>query len=99
MQHSAAAGKSSLTSLGLAWEQQGLARAFCSSALALAASAGAQERSTIELGAFTSVGFFDKALTLNTGYGIGGRVGAYLVHRIEAFQSYHRVQAQSVYKR
>jgi hypothetical protein len=50
-------------------------------ALALAASAGAQERGTIEFGAFTSVGFFDKALTLNTGYGIGGRVGAYLVPR------------------
>jgi hypothetical protein len=50
-------------------------------ALAVATSAGAQERGTIEFGAFTSMGFFDKALTLDKGYGIGGRVGAYLVPR------------------
>ena len=49
--------------------------------LVVAASAGAQERGTIEFGGFTSVAKFDKALTLNTGYGIGGRVGAYLVPR------------------
>jgi len=50
-------------------------------ALVVAASAGAQERGTIEFGGFTSVSKFDKDLTLNTGYGIGGRVGAYLVPR------------------
>ena len=50
-------------------------------ALVVAASAGAQERGTIEFGGFTSVAKFDKDLTLNTGYGIGGRVGAYLVPR------------------
>src|SRR6476620_5613702 len=50
-------------------------------ALVVAASAGAQERGTIEFGGFTSVSKFDKDLTLNTGYGNGGRVGAYLVPR------------------
>jgi len=48
-------------------------------ALVVAASAGAQERGTIEFGGFASVARFDKGLTLNTGYGVGGRVGAYLV--------------------
>jgi len=50
-------------------------------ALVIAVSAGAQERGTIEFGGFTSVAKFDQALSLNTGYGIGGRVGAYLVPR------------------
>ena len=50
-------------------------------ALVVTASAGAQERGTIEFGGFTSVAKFDQALSLNTGYGIGGRVGAYLVPR------------------
>ncbi len=50
-------------------------------AFVIAVSAGAQERGTIEFGGFTSVAKFDKALSLNTGYGIGGRVGAYLVPR------------------
>ena len=50
-------------------------------ALVIAVSAGAQERGTIEFGGFTSVAKFDQALSLNTAYGIGGRVGAYLVPR------------------
>jgi len=50
-------------------------------ALVIAASAGAQERGTIEFGGFTSVAKFDKDLSLNTGFGVGGRVGAYLVPR------------------
>jgi outer membrane protein OmpA-like peptidoglycan-associated protein len=47
-------------------------------ALVLALPAGAQERGTMEFGAFGSAASFDKALTLNTGYGGGGRVGMYL---------------------
>lgn len=47
-------------------------------ALALALPAGAQERGTVEFGAFGSAASFDKALTLSTGYGGGGRVGMYL---------------------
>lgn len=47
-------------------------------ALAFAAPAAAQTRGTVEFGAFGSVGRFDKALTLNSGYGAGGRVGIYL---------------------
>ena len=47
-------------------------------ALVLALPAGAQERGTVEFGAFGSAATFDKNLTLNTGYGGGGRVGMYL---------------------
>ena len=47
-------------------------------ALVLALPAGAQERGTVEFGAFGSAASFDKNLTLNTGYGGGGRVGMYL---------------------
>ena len=50
-------------------------------ALVVAATAGAQERGTIEFGGFTSVAKFDQDLSLNTGFGIGGRVGAFLVPR------------------
>jgi outer membrane protein OmpA-like peptidoglycan-associated protein len=47
-------------------------------ALALALPASAQERGTVEFGAFGSAASFDKNLSLNTGYGGGGRVGVYL---------------------
>jgi len=59
------------------------ARAFIGgiAALVMAVSAGAQERGTIEFGGFASVAKFDQALSLISGYGIGGRVGAYLVPR------------------
>jgi outer membrane protein OmpA-like peptidoglycan-associated protein len=43
-----------------------------------AALASAQERGTLELGAFGTYGRFDKALTLNTGLGAGGHVGMFL---------------------
>lgn len=50
-------------------------------ALVIAVPAAAQQRGTIEFGAFGSVGRFDKALTLDQGYGGGGRVGAFLTPR------------------
>jgi len=50
--------------------------------LACAVPAAAQQRGTVEFGAFGSLGMFDKALTLDRGYGGGGRVGAYLEPRV-----------------
>jgi outer membrane protein OmpA-like peptidoglycan-associated protein len=47
-------------------------------ALLWAASAQAQQRGTVEFGAFGSAGRFDKGLTLDKGFGGGGRVGIYL---------------------
>lgn len=46
--------------------------------LVLAVPVAAQQRGTVEFGAFGSVGRFDKALTLDQAYGGGGRIGAYL---------------------
>jgi outer membrane protein OmpA-like peptidoglycan-associated protein len=45
---------------------------------ASAASLAAQQRGTVEFGAYASAGTFDKSLTLNSGFGVGGRVGVYL---------------------
>lgn len=50
----------------------------CVTALALAMPAGAQERGTMEFGAFGSAATFDNQLSLKTGYGGGGRIGMYL---------------------
>lgn len=50
-------------------------------ALVIAVPAAAQQRGTIEFGAFASAGRFDKALTLDQGFGGGGRVGAFLTPR------------------
>lgn len=50
----------------------------CLAALALSAPAAAQERGTMELGAFASAAQFDHDLSLKTGYGGGGRIGMYL---------------------
>ncbi len=47
-------------------------------ALAWAMPAAAQERGTVEFGAFGSAASFDNALSLKTGYGGGGRVGVFL---------------------
>ncbi|CAN5455381.1 hypothetical protein BH09GEM1_BH09GEM1_44780 [soil metagenome] len=47
-------------------------------ALAMALPAAAQERGTVEFGAFGSAASFDKNLSLSTGYGGGGRVGVHL---------------------
>lgn len=47
-------------------------------ALVMAAPVAAQQRGTVEFGAFGSAGSFDKALTLDRGFGVGGRVGVYL---------------------
>ncbi|MEO8621031.1 MAG: outer membrane beta-barrel protein [bacterium] len=47
-------------------------------ALVLAIPAAAQDRGTLEFGAFGSAASFDNALTLKTGYGGGGRVGMFL---------------------
>lgn len=47
-------------------------------ALLFAVPAMAQQRGTIELGAFGSAASFDNNLSLKTGYGGGGRVGAFL---------------------
>jgi outer membrane protein OmpA-like peptidoglycan-associated protein len=46
--------------------------------LMCAIPAAAQERGTVEFGAFGSGGMFNKSLTLNSGFGVGGHVGAYL---------------------
>lgn len=51
-------------------------------ALVLALPAAAQERGTIEFGAFGSLASFDRELSLTTAYGGGGRVGAYLDPRL-----------------
>ena len=51
-------------------------------ALVCAVPAAAQQRGTVEFGAFGSLGSFDKALTLNRGYGGGGRIGAFLEPRV-----------------
>jgi hypothetical protein len=55
-------------------------RAFtvCVAALVLAVPAAAQQRGTMELGAFTSAAKFNNDLSLKTGWGGGGRVGMYL---------------------
>ena len=47
-------------------------------ALAWAAPAAAQQRGTMEFGAFGSAASFDNALSLKTGYGGGGRIGMFL---------------------
>lgn len=46
--------------------------------LAWALPAGAQERGTMEFGAFGSAASFDRALSLTTAYGGGGRIGMFL---------------------
>ncbi|HEY3286104.1 MAG TPA: OmpA family protein [Gemmatimonadaceae bacterium] len=60
-----------------------LLRAFTIAAAVLlsSATAAAQQRGTIEFGAFGSAGRFDKALTLDQGMGAGGRIGAFLTPR------------------
>jgi peptidoglycan-associated lipoprotein len=50
--------------------------------LACAVPVAAQERGTVEFGAFGSAGMFDKSLTLSHGFGGGGRVGIYLDPRL-----------------
>ncbi len=47
-------------------------------ALLWAAPAVAQQRGTMEFGAFGSAATFDNALSLKTGYGGGGRIGMFL---------------------
>lgn len=47
-------------------------------ALVLAVPAAAQQRGTMEFGAFASAASFDNALTLKSAFGGGGRVGMYL---------------------
>jgi hypothetical protein len=47
-------------------------------ALAWAVPAAAQQRGTMEFGAFGSAAQFDEALSLKTGYGGGGRIGMFL---------------------
>ena len=47
-------------------------------ALMFAVPAAAQQRGTIEFGAFASAASFDNNLSLKTGYGGGGRIGAFL---------------------
>jgi peptidoglycan-associated lipoprotein len=47
-------------------------------AIALALPLAAQERGTVEFGAFGSAGRFDKSLTLDYGFGGGGRIGVFL---------------------
>ena len=51
-------------------------------ALVWAVPAAAQRRGTMEFGAFASAASFDNKLSLKTGYGVGGRVGMFLVPRV-----------------
>lgn len=51
-------------------------------ALVLAVPAGAQQRGTMEFGAFGSVASFDNALSLKSAYGGGGRIGMFLNPRL-----------------
>lgn len=53
-------------------------------AVVWALPAAAQERGTMEFGAFGSAATFDNALSLKTGYGGGGRIGMYLDHNVVA---------------
>jgi peptidoglycan-associated lipoprotein len=48
----------------------------------VAAPVAAQQRGTVEFGAFASAGRFDKSLTLDRGYGGGGHVGVFLDPRV-----------------
>ncbi len=50
-------------------------------AVVFAVPAAAQQRGTMEFGAFGSAASFDNALSLKTGFGGGGRVGMYLAPR------------------
>ena len=50
--------------------------------LALAGPVAAQQRGTVELGAFASAGMFDNSLTLDKGFGAGGHVGIFLDPRV-----------------
>lgn len=50
-------------------------------AVVWAVPAAAQMRGTMEFGAFASAATFDRDLTLNTGFGGGGRIGMFLEHR------------------
>jgi peptidoglycan-associated lipoprotein len=52
--------------------------AIGAAALVWAVPAAAQDRGTVEFGAFGSAGTFNKSLTLNSGVGGGGLVGIYL---------------------
>jgi outer membrane protein OmpA-like peptidoglycan-associated protein len=51
-------------------------------ALVCAAPAAAQDRGTMEFGAFGSAASFDDALSLTSAYGGGGRVGMFLTPRL-----------------
>ena len=51
-------------------------------AMMWALPAAAQERGTMEFGAFGSAAKFDDQLTLKTGYGGGGRIGMYLARSL-----------------
>jgi len=56
-------------------------------ALAIAVPAAAQlpmQRGTMEFGAFASAARFDNALSLNNGYGGGGRIGMFIDRRVSA---------------
>ena len=56
--------------------------AFGVLALIAAIPVAAQQRGTVEFGAFGSAASFDNKLSLKTGYGGGGRVGIFLVPRL-----------------
>jgi len=51
-------------------------------ALVLAVPAAAQQRGTMEFGAFGSIASFDNDLSLKAAYGGGGRIGMFLVPRL-----------------
>ncbi len=54
----------------------------CAAAVVLAVPAAAQQRGTMEFGAFGSAARFDEALSLKTAVGGGGRIGMFLEPRL-----------------
>ena len=62
----------------------GIMKTMMVGALMLGATvpAAAQERGTIEFGAFGNYSFYDGELNLEDGWGAGGRVGAFIVPRL-----------------
>ena len=56
--------------------------AIGTAALVWAVPAAAQQRGTVEFGAFGSAGSFDNSMRISTGFGGGGRVGIFLDPRV-----------------
>src|SRR4051812_16573787 len=74
------AAQAYITSGDYCMSMKSFAAAACAAVLA-AAPLSAQTRGTMEFGAFASAATFEHSLSLNLGYGGGGRVGMFLDRR------------------